>query len=308
MNKILSLERSKLTQFRNPAFYGKIIWKIVRFCMFVGLSFLILYPFIVKLSSCFMSYEDLINPTVNLFPLDGSLTYLRQAMSILDYWNTLGPTAFLAAVVGLAQVLVSSITGYGMARFRFRGRNVLFILVLLTLLVPPQVLMIPLYVRFANFSFFGLGGINLLDSYWPFILLTLTGQDLKSGLYIYLMRQYFQGLPVELEESAYIDGAGPYRTFVSIMWPNARNMILTVFIFSFSWQWTDSNITPMYLRDVNVFSTMVKALTESNLKNPVEVSAINNVAMLLMVLPLLLLFIVLQRYIVKGVESSGIVG
>ena len=122
------------------------------------------------------------------------------------------------------------------------------------------------------------------------------------------MRQYFQGLPVELEESAYIDGAGPYRTFVSIMWPNARNMILTVFIFSFSWQWTDSNITPMYLQEMKLFSTMASTLMESNLVNPVEVSAINNVAMLLIVLPLLLIFIVLQRYIVKGVETSGIVG
>jgi len=204
-------------------------------------------------------------------------------------------------------VLVSSITGYGMARFRFRGRNLLFVLVILTLLVPPQVLMIPLYVRFANFSI-GFIEFNLLNTYWPFVLLNLTGQGLKSGLYIYLMRQYFQGLPVELEESAYIDGAGPYRTFVSIMWPNARNMILTVFIFSFSWQWTDSNITPMYLQEMKLFSTMASELMSGNLVNPVEVSAINNVAMLLIVLPLLLMFIVLQRYIVKGVETSGIVG
>ncbi|MBQ4153422.1 MAG: carbohydrate ABC transporter permease, partial [Oscillospiraceae bacterium] len=211
-----------LTQLRNPVFYGKTLWKIVRFCIFMGLSFLILYPFVVKLSSCFMSYEDLINPTVNLFPIDGSLTYLRQAMNKLDYWNTLLPTTILSVLVALAQVLISSITGYGMARFRFRGRNLLFVLVILTLLVPPQVLMIPLYVRFANFSI-GFIEFNLLNTYWPFVLLNLTGQGLKSGLYIYLMRQYFQGLPVELEESAYIDGAGPYRTFVSIMWPNARN-------------------------------------------------------------------------------------
>ena len=137
--------------------------------------------------------------------------------------------------------------------------------------------------------------------------MVLTGLGLKNGLYIYMMRQFFRGLPYELEESAYIDGAGPLRAFRSVMLPNARNMLLVVFIFSFTWQWTDNAITPMLLNNLKVFAN-VMGLVVPDYSNATVSGAMNSISALLIMTPLLIIYLFLQRRIIQGVESSGIVG
>ena len=133
-------------------------------------------------------------------------------------------------MVSVLQLAISCLVGYGFARFKFKGRNILFFIVILSLIVPAQTILIPLYFRFSS--------IGLLNTIWPVVILSACGIGLKNGLYIYLMRQFFRGMPRELEQSAYIDGAGPLRAFVQIILPNAFNMMITVFLFSFTWQWT----------------------------------------------------------------------
>ncbi len=139
------------------------------------------------------------------------------------------------------------------------------------------------------------------------MILSLTGLGLKNGLYIYMMRQFFRGLPYELEESAYIDGAGPYRAFLFVLLPNARNMMLTVFILSFTWQWTDSNITPMFLQNMRVFANIAGSVVNNYMSELIQ-SALNNIIAILIMAPLLLIYALLQRRIIQGVESSGLVG
>ncbi|MBR5858748.1 MAG: carbohydrate ABC transporter permease, partial [Clostridia bacterium] len=155
---------------------------------------------------------------------------------------------------------------------------------------------------------------NLLNSYWPFAVLSLTGLAFKNGLFIYIMRQYFNGVPDELEEAAYVDGAGVIKTFARIIIPMAVPMMVTIFMFSFSWQWSEMFYTSLFFT-----STKSAILLPNIVKIPVSLdtnyvaqatyeTAIRNTCGLLILLPLLILYLFAQRTLIEGVERSGITG
>ena len=302
--RMTMLQNLQSTKYARLNYWLQLCWCIIRQMILVGLSFVVLYPILIKVITCFMSFEDLANPLVKLIPRQGSLVILTRAIQNLEYGKTLLRTAALSGMVAIIQTVISCTAGYGLARFAFKGRNLLFFMVIATLLVPPQTILIPEFVNFRYFKVL-FWEFNLINTSWPFVILSFTGLGLKNGLYIFLMRQFFRGLPKELEESAYIDGASPVRAFISVMAPNARNMMLTVFVLSFTWQWTDSHITPMFLPNEQVFSNI---MPETSVLDQVQYIAINNVSALLIILPVLLIYIFAQRFIIQGVEQSGIVG
>ena len=203
----------------------------------------------------------------------------------------------------------------------------MFALVILTMIVPPQTLMIPLFLHFRYFDVLGIisaitghKGINLLESYWPFVLMSLTGMGLKNGLYIYIMRQFFRGMPKELEEAAYVDGAGMLRTFGQIMLPSAVPAMVTVFMFSFVWQWTDTFYSSLFLMRTDVLAKTAANVSNQIMKDlsadigvdiylsPAISSMYTNTGSLLVVLPLLILYLFAQKLFVESVERTGIVG
>ena len=174
---------------------------------------------------------------------------------------------------------------------------------MLTLMIPAQTIQLPLYIRFANF----LGmDISLTNTIWPLTIMSATGLGLKNGLYIYLMRQFFRGLPKELENSAYIDGAGFFRTFFSIMLPNAANMMITVFLFAFTWQWTDTTYNSMLMPDMDLLANKA-SMVASSIEDEAQIAAINDTACLLIIFPLLIVFLFAQRYFIQSIERSGLV-
>ena len=155
---------------------------------------------------------------------------------------------------------------------------------------------------------------NLLNSYWPFAVLSLTGLAFKNGLFIYIMRQYFNGVPDELEEAAYVDGAGVIKTFARIILPMAVPMMVTIFMFSFSWQWSDMFYTSLFFT-----STKTAILLPNIVKIPTSLdtdyvakatyeTAITNTCGILILLPLLIIYLFAQRTLIEGVERSGITG
>src|SRR5690606_31835267 len=135
-----------------------------------------------------------------------------------------------------------------------------------TILVPPQTIMLPTYLQFRNFDFFGIaslfGGqpLNLIDTYAPFYISALFGMGLKTGLYVYIFRQFFRGIPKDIEEAALVDGAGVFTTFVRIILPSAVPALITVMLFSFVWQWNDSFYTTMFLNNPKVLSVMMSSV------------------------------------------------
>lgn len=282
---------------------GRFCWAIVRAVIIIGICFMILYPFLVKIIVSFMSTNDLTDKTVMFIPREGSTYFIERAIMNMGYWKALFNSALLSLIVSVFQLIVSCLVGYGFARFKFRGSNLLFLIVIVTLIIPPQTIMLPLYVRFRYF----IGNLSLIDSFWPLAIMSATGLGLKNGLYIYLMRQFFRGLPKELEQSAYIDGAGPFRTFVSIMLPNAFNMMITVFLFSFTWQWTDTTYNSMLMPDLQVLSNTLFKVTKG-VEDVLQQQTLLDTGSLLMIAPLLIVFLFAQRYFVQGIERSGLVG
>jgi len=282
---------------------GRFLWMIIRFVIIVGISYMILYPFFTKFVVAFSSTEDIVDNTVMYIPRQGSTYFIERAILNMNYWKSFWNTTLLSLIIAIFQLAVASVAGYGFARFKFKGRDLLFVIVLLTLMIPAQTIQLPLYVRFSHF----LGtDLNLINTFWPLTILSALGLGLKNGLYIYLMRQFFRGLPKELENSAYIDGAGFFRTFFSIMLPNALNMMITVFLFAFTWQWTDTTYNSMLMPKVEILANKA-ATVASSIEDEAQIAAINDTACLLIIFPLLLVFLVAQRYFIQSIERSGLV-
>ena len=160
--------------------------------------------------------------------------------------------------------------------------------------------------------------INLADSPWALYLQAFFCNGIRAGLFIFLFRQFFRGLPKELEDAAYLDGCGPFETFVRIMVPNASNSFLTVFIFSVVWYWNDSYVSGMFFTKSNTVALMVSNLYQtisayySPNGTPTGVPSDWLVwiesGCLLSILPILVMYIFLQKNFVEGIERSGIVG
>ncbi len=309
-----------------PARVGRWLIAIVRGVIIVGICFVILQPLFVKLSVSFMAERDLYDSSVKYIPKHFTLDNYKMAIEGMDYWTVLVRTMILSAGISLLQLASCLLTAYGFARFRFPFKKLLFGCVILSLIVPPQVIMLPLFMKYRFFDVFGIfkattgASVNLIDTYWPFILQAATCMGIRNGLYIYMLRQFFKGMPRELEEAAFVDGSGKLRTFVQVMLPSAIPMMVTVFLFGFVWQWTDTFYTSLYLNNTKVVSSALSNLAvgvyttyannggSMNFVSPGFVSMMNNTGTMLTVVPLILLYLVCQKYFVEGIERSGIVG
>lgn len=299
------------------------IWSFVRLVLIAGLSFVILYPIIQKISTAIKAKTDLYSPIVVWIPEHYSLENFKNAISIMDYWKTLLNTFTLSATTTILTALSCALAGYAFARLKFKGSNLLFAGVILTIMVPPTTILIPMYLNLKDFSLMGLiplitgKSVNLLNSYWPFILTSITANSLKAGLYIFIFRQFFRGIPREVEEAAYMDGASVGQTFLRIMLPNAIPSIITVLLFSFVWQWNDSFFTTTYLTSSNVMSTQLSSLpynlsivlgNDASAKDPFYLSMVQDTGILLAILPLIIMYLFVQRYFVESIERTGLVG
>jgi len=292
------------------------LWVIVRAVLVSGLCFVILYPIFFKLSMAFKLRSDMMDPSVLWIPKHFTLDNIKFAAETLNYAETFFNSLFISVVTTLLQVASCALAAFGFARLKFKGSGFLFGLVVFTIIVPSQTLMIPTYLNYRFFDLFGLiglfnggEGLNLLDSYWPFILQAATGMGIKSGLFIFIFRQFFRGIPKELEESAYMDGCGVFMTFWRIMLPNAVPAIITVLLFSFVWMWNDSYFVSLLLTRIKVLSTMLPTMwTATQFEDPLFAYMIKNTGELLFIAPVLILYMFVQRYFVESVERTGIVG
>lgn len=253
-----------------------------------------------------MSPDDLLDSTVHLVARNPSLYYWQRAWEGLNLSHTLPNTLFLSLGVAVIQVLSCTMIGYGLARFRFLGNKILSAAVIIIILVPYHVISIAQYLGFVYFGF-GNFTINLVDTFWPMLILAFTGLGIKEGLYIYLLQQFFRSIPLALEEAAYIDGAGTIRTFFQVMLPNARTMMMTVFLFSFCWQWTDSTYSSIYFNELPVFANTIESfyIRVGLNADMLGTNITRNAMAILIIIPLLVLFGFGQKLLVKSITLSG---
>ena len=282
--------------------------------LLIGVVYTILAPVIGIISLSFMSVEDVFNPTVFVVPISPSLMNIRYAIRFMDYWTVLARTLVYSLGMGLLHVLVASFVGYGFARYRFWGNKFFFGLVLFTIIIPVQAYMAPLFM---HFRFFGPTDINLLNSFASIIILTSVGMGLRSGLFIYIFRQFFRGLPVEISEAAFIDGAGPMRTYATVIMPNAMPAIITVLMLALVWHYGDTFYSGILLGNTRFVHVAVGGIFAAfmvyrgNLPtdiNQMEAQMAAFAGVVLVIAPILLIYSVLQRRFIEGIERSGIVG
>ena len=299
------------------------IWSAFRLLLLIGISYVILYPILVKFSLIFMDQIDINDVTVKWVPRNLTLDNLKIVMATMNYLPVVLKSGLISFAVAGLQAAACTLGAYGFARFKFKGRNLLFGLVIATLVIPPQTYVITLYTQFQFFDIFGIyhlitgeRGINLLNGVMPFLLLAATGMGIRCGLYVYIIRQSFRALPNELEEAAIVDGAGTFKTFFRIMLPNVIPTVLVSFILSFVWQWNDTFFVNIFASDLNVISQALQKLGFSITSylggwqhiRGVYTSVLLNTGALLTMLPLLLLYVVCQKFFVESVERAGLVG
>lgn len=306
-------------------FAKKLGLAIFRLVLLVGLSYVILFPYLSKIFNSFMSREDFVDVSVLMIAKYPTLDTYKAIIENNQYFKALLNSTTLALMCATFQMLVCTFVGYGFAKFNFKFRKLLFVLVIFTMIVPHETLQLSLFMKFRYFDIWGVGGgisklfggtwkgFNLLNSNWPLAIMSLTCLGLKNGLYIYIMRQYFNGVPDELEEAAYVDGANVYKTFMKIILPMSTTMLVTIFMFAFAWQWSDMFYTNLFytgntntlLPDVVKIPTVLD--TQYAAQSAYE-SAIRNTCGLLILAPLVVLYLFAQRTMIEGVERSGITG
>lgn len=319
---------------------GEVSFSILRGFLIFGLSFIIIFPIFEQFTFALRDPLDLNDPLVMYIPKTFTTVNFTIAAAIMDFWNALFNNIKVSTISTLCQIFSTALAGYAFARLRFKGSNLLFWIIMLTLIVPPQTVTLSRALYFSNFDILGIiklfnngNGISLKGEGHDivFYIMSLTGQGIRSALFIFIFRQFFRGIPIELEESAQIDGAGVVRTFWSVMLPNAKGAITTVALFSFVWQWNDVYYTKMYeisgdsfplltMRLINIaewisgllkspqFKYLADLVSDEVKDNAQFASLISNTAALLMMLPLLIGYLFVQRLFIEGVERSGIIG
>ncbi len=297
----------------------KILLSLLKILILVGVSYLILAPVIGMLANSFSSDNDAYNPMVFILPKHPTIEKYKTVIVRMDYWKTLANTLIYAVSITLIQLFICSMVGYGFARFDFPLKKFWFGCVVFTIIIPVHTIMIPLYMTFKDFDIFNLGlkitktpGLN--GTQIPVYILTLLGCGLRSGLFIYIFNQFFRGLPKEIEEAALVDGAGMWYTYFRIMLVNAMPAVITVTVFSFVWQFNDTFFAKLFLiSDKIVISKRIASLqgviaNEDNILSLTIQELYRDAGAILVILPVIIIYLVLQKNFIEGVERSGIVG
>lgn len=310
----------------------KIVKIACRTIFLVGVSFIMLYPLIFMLSTSLKSLNDTYDPTVIWIPKNISFDSFKIAADALDYWTSFAKTLMILVPSVLLQLISTIMAAYGFARFNFKEKSVWFGILIFSIIVPIQTYIIPMYVDLRYFDYFGIGSlaglftgekisVNLINSLTPFYLQSALGCGIRSGLYIFIMRQFFRNMPPELEDAALIDGCGPFKTFIKVMVPNIIPAIATVAVFSIVWYWNDYILSGLYLNNdfpLSVRLTMVMSSLDVKLQRTAGTSIGVNILLLkdsimssacfLTILPLVIMYVFAQRYFTESIERTGIVG
>ena len=325
----LSLKERLTLKLRTGSFWIDKVWLIFRFIMMLGISFVIIQPFVGKIFQSFMAIQDFTDLTVSMIPKNLSVDIYKYLVTENHYFKALGNTALLSLICAVLQTFTCCMVGYGISKFKFRGRKIILLMVIITMVVPHSTLRLAMLQHFISFDpgvvmswgYKGIiqlitgTGLNLINTHWPLVILSIIGCGFKNGLYIFMMIQFFKGIPDELEESAYVDGSGSFRTFVRIILPNSIPMMITIFLFAFSWQWTDEFYTGLFYSGANkmallpdIYKVMPPSLVSLQPGHELYESAVRNTAGMMIIAPLIIVYLFGQRYLVEGIERAGLVG
>lgn len=261
------------------------------FLVAVGLLFLV--PFIWLVITSLKTDDEIFVVPIRWWPAEVQWGNYVEAVQAIPFFLYTFNTVWIAVLCAAGVVLLAPIVAYGFARIDFKGRNLLFVVMLSTLMLPFQVTMIPIYVMFNR--------INLVDSYWPIVLSAWFGTGI--AYYIFLMRQFFMGIPQELSESARIDGASEFRIYRTIMVPLSKPALLTIGLFTFLGAWGDFQGPLIYLNDPDKWTLSI-GLKQYIRENTVAWGQLM-AASTLFTLPIVVMYFFVQKKFIEGITITG---
>lgn len=271
-----------------------------RVILIVALSVLAI-PFVVPtvwmIASSLKPLNEIFQSPPTIFTDSPTLAAYAEAFTFQPFARQYFNSVYIAVVVTLVAMLVSSLAGYAFARIRFRGRNVLFFLVLVGLLVPSEVTIVPLFQMFTQ--------AGLVNTHWPLILVTALAAPCVLATFI--MRQFFIALPGELEEAARLDGLGRVGIWWRISMPLAKPALSAVAILTFLASWNLYLEPTVYLTSPELF-TLPQALTRYADAYGGEMWNTQLAAATMTVVPMLIVFVIAQKQFVEGLAHSGLKG
>jgi multiple sugar transport system permease protein len=268
-----------------------------KYLLLIPLAIVFLFPFIwIVLTSLKTNQETLTNAGA-LLPASPQFSNYPDVISKMNFWRELFNTLVMTLGVTFGQIIIGALAGYGFARLKFFGRNTIFLIVLATLIIPFEILFVPLFVMLA--------GWHWLDSYQALIV-----PSLASPFAIFVFRQFFITIPKDFEEAATVDGAGPFRIFFSVMLPLSGSAVATVFILTFLGEWSNL-LKPLVFNRTNPdMFTLQQGLSEvlnkgANLSP--DIASLMTGVVLISILPVVM-FLIGQRFFIRSIASSGVKG
>ena len=300
---------------------------VFRMVLLVSIGFVIIYPLIYMIVTSLVSRNGFFNSTRVWIPEAISPVFnYKTAAELLDYVNSLWATVRYEMVSALIEVCACCVTAYGFARFKFKFKGVLIGVLFLTILVPDMMVLIPRMANYSQMDILGIFGLldkltgidlrpNILGTEAAFYLPSLFSMGLRSGIMIFIYMQFFASFPKELEEAAWIDGAGPIKTFLKIAVPSSGVAITTVLVFSLIWHWNDYLLCSMYLNkeyplamQLNLLPTNLTTMGYYLNPETPETLAFQMAGCVLFVTPMLIIYMILQRKFIESIDRVGITG
>ncbi len=282
--------------------------KIFCYTLLVLFAFVYMYPMLYMLAYSFMSQADVVNPIIKYLPSGWYIDNYTQVIAVIDYLPTLLQTLLVAVAPAILQTISTMLVAYGLARFRFAGRKLILVCVVVSFIVPQQVTLIPQLILYKE--------LGLLDSLMSFLVPAALGQGIKSAIFILIFYQFFAAVPNSVIEAAKIDGAGDGRVFFSIGVPAAKPAILLVFLLSVVWYYNETVLSAIYFGG----SITTLPLELAKLKASFDAvgggtsggasinEAIYMAGTLLSIIPLIIMYFFTQKYFVEGIDKAGITG
>lgn len=300
---------------------------LLRYVVLIAIGYIILYPLFYMISSSIRTRESFYDPSIVWISSEVTFENFSLAWKVMKYSDAIINTIVFEMVSAGIQILSCSLVAYGLARFEFKEKKVLTFFMYLLILVPSQMMMLPIFMNYSKLDFLGLFGAidsltgidirpNVLNSIWTFYLPALLGVGIRAGITIYIYIQFFKGLPKELEEAAWIDGAGPLKTYLRIALPSSGVVITTVTVFSLIWHWNDYTLSSMFLySDSWPLAVKLSEITSPEAMGTLRLAgndplriAIMMAGCLMFIIPILIVYLFLQKKFVKSIDRVGITG
>ncbi len=274
---------------------GKIAGRILLHLGFLLLGFIMLYPVLWMIACSFKSNTEIFG-NASLIPRQFLLdNYIRgwKYIGSITFTTFFLNSLFYVVLATIGTVLSSALVAFGFARVRFRGRNAWFAVMFVTMILPYQVIMIPQFIIFQK--------LGLVNTFVPLVLPMFLGQP----FFIFLMVQFVRGIPMELDESAVIDGCRSFGIFTRIIFPLITPAVVTTAIFSFYWRWNDFLGPLLYLNKTRLYTVSLALRLFSDPMTSTDWGAIFAMCTVSLA-PILVVFVVFQRYITEGISTTGL--